>query len=75
MRSAVGTMMTRLLAGGETDLAKQLLHPAFVDDMPAPERRNGRVVEHSSVRDDLGMLMQLGLVPPPRPAGGSSAPG
>ena len=28
-----------------------------------------------AVRDDLGMLVQLGLVPPPRPAGDSAAPG
>jgi hypothetical protein len=26
---------------------------------------DGRVVEHSAVRDDLGMVMQLGLLPPP----------
>lgn len=25
---------------------------------------DGRVIEHSAVRDDLGMIMQLGLLPP-----------
>lgn len=136
MRSAVESLMTGLLAGGETDLAEQLVHPDFVNIGAAPERRNGpsgaaatsewlrscfgelrydihrvfidadmaaayvtmhgtheggvppgvpathkpfaveqvhlfrfandgRVVEHSAVRDDLGMVMQLGLMPPP----------
>lgn len=134
--------MTRLLAGGETQLAEQLVHPEFVNIEAAPERRNGpsgaaatsewlrsafgdlrydihrvfvdgdmaavyvtmhgthegglppgvpathkpfavkhvhlfrfaddgRVVEHSAVRDDLGMLMQLELLPPPAGADGS----
>ena len=136
MRAAVEMMMTRLLAGGETDLAEQLVHPGFVNNEADPERRqgpsgaaatsewlrscfgdlrydihrvfidgdtaaayvtmhgthegglppgvpathkpfsvehvhlfrfadDGRVVEHSAVRDDLGMVMQLGLLPPP----------
>ena len=105
MRGAVEMMMTRLLAGGETDLAEQLVHPAFVNNEADPERRqgpsgaaatsewlrscfgnlrydihrvfidgvvhlfrfadDGRVVERSAVRDDLGMVMQLGLLPPP----------
>jgi predicted ester cyclase len=136
MRSVVELLMTRLLAGGETDLAEQLVHPDFVNNEAEPERRNGpsgaaatsewlrscfgnlrydihrifidgdmaaayvtmrgthegglppgvpathkpfavkhvhlirfaddgRVVEHSAVRDDLGMIMQLGLLPPP----------
>ena len=145
MRRAVEAMMTRLLAGGETELAEQLVHPEFVNNEADPERRNGpsgaaatsewlrscfgnlkydihrvfvdgdmaaayvtmhgthegglppgvpathkpfavehvhlfrfaddgRVVEHSAVRDDLGMVMQLGLLPPPG-AGESSPPG
>ena len=136
MRAAVEMMMTRLLAGGETDLAEQLVHPTFVNNEADPERRqgpsgaaatsewlrscfgnlrydihrvfidgdtaaayvtmhgthegglppgvpathkpfavkhvhlfrfadDGRVVEHSAVRDDLGMVIQLGLLPPP----------
>ena len=136
LRSVVDSMMTRLLAGGETELAEQLVHPDFVNNEADPERRNGpsgaaatsewlrscfgnlrydvhrvfvdgdmaaayvtmhgthegglppgvpathkpfavkhvhlfrfaddgRVVEHSAVRDDLGMVMQLGLLPPP----------
>ena len=136
MRSAVESLLTRLLAAGETDLAEQLVHPEFVNNEADPERRNGpsgaaatsewlrscfgnlrydihrvfvdgdmaaayvtmhgthegglppgvpathkpfavkhvhlfrfaddgRVVEHSAVRDDLGMVMQLGLLPPP----------
>ena len=136
MRSAVESLMTRVLAGGETDLAEQLVHPDFVNNEAEPERRNGpsgaaatsewlrscfgnlryeihrvfidgdmaaayvtmhgthegglppgvpathkpfavkhvhlfrfaddgRVVEHSAVRDDLGMVMRLGLLPPP----------
>ena len=144
MRGSVETMMTRLLAGGETDLAEQLVHPEFVNNEADPERRHGpsgaaatsewlrscfgnlrydihrvfidgdaaaayvtmhgthegglppglpathkpfavkhvhlfrfaddgRVVEHSAVRDDLGMVMQLGLLPPP-PASSESRP-
>ena len=136
MRSAVESLMTRVLAGGETALAEQLVHPDFVNNEAEPERKNGpsgaaatsewlrscfgnlryeihrvfidgdmaaayvtmhgthegglppgvpathkpfavehvhlfrfaddgRVVEHSAVRDDLGMVMQLGLLPPP----------
>ena len=96
MRSAVESMMVRLLAGGETELAEQLVHPEFVNVEAAPERRNGpggaaathkpfavkhvhllrfaddgRVIEHSAVRDDLGMIMQLGLLPPLAAAGGN----
>jgi predicted ester cyclase len=141
MRSTVETLMTRLLAGGETELAEQLVHPEFVNHEASPERRNGssgaaatsewlrscfgnlrydihrifvdgdmaaayvtmhgthegglppgvpathkpfavkhvhlvrfaddgRVIEHSAVRDDLGMIMQLGLLPPPAAAQG-----
>ena len=136
MRSAVESLMTRVLAGGETDLAEQLVHPDFVNNEAEPERQkgasgaaatsewlrscfgnlryeihrvfidgdmaaayvtmhgthegglppgvpathkpfavehvhlfrfadDGRVVEHSAVRDDLGMVMQVGLLPPP----------
>ena len=136
LRSVVESLMTRVLAGGETELAEQLVHPDFVNNEADPERRNGpsgaaatsewlrscfgnlrydihrvfvdgdmaaayvtmhgthegglppgvpathkpfavkhvhlfrfaddgRVVEHSAVRDDLGMVMQLGLLPPP----------
>jgi predicted ester cyclase len=136
LRSVVELMMTRLLAGGESELAEQLVHPDFVNNEADPERRNGpsgaaatsewlrscfgnlrydihrvfvdgdmaaayvtmhgthegglppgvpathkpfavkhvhlfrfaddgRIVEHSAVRDDLGMVMQLGLLPPP----------
>ena len=135
LRSVVELMMTRLLAGGESELAEQLVHPDFVNNEADAERRNGpsgaaatsdwlrscfgnlrydihrvlvdgdmaaayvtmhgthegglppgvpathkpfavkhvhlfrfaddgRVVEHSAVRDDLGMVMQLGLLPP-----------
>ena len=142
MRSTAETMMTRLLAGGETQLAEQLVHPEFVNIEAAPERRkgpsgaaatsewlrsafgdlryeihrvfvdgdmaaahvtmhgthegglppgvpathkpfavkhvhlfrfadDGRVIEHSAVRDDLGMIMQLGLLPPLVAAEGS----
>ena len=141
MRSAVESLMTRVLAGGETDLAEQLVHPDFVNNEAEPERQNGpsgaaatsewlrscfgnlryeihrvfidgdmaaayvtmhgthegglppgvpathkpfavehvhlfrfaddgRIVEHSAVRDDLGMVMQLGLLPPPAAATG-----
>jgi hypothetical protein len=41
MRSAVESMMLRLLAGGQTELAEQLVHPEFVNVEAAPERRNG----------------------------------
>jgi len=139
LRSVVELMMTRLLAGGESELAEQLVHPDFVNNEADPERRNGpsgaaatsewlrscfgglryeihqilvdgdmtaayvtmsgthegglppglpathkpfavkhvhlirfaedgRALEHSAVRDDLGMVMQLGLLPPPASA-------
>ena len=142
LRSVVESMMTRLLAGGETELAEALVHPDFVNNEADPERRDGpsgaaatsewlrscfgnlrydihrvfvdgdmaaayvtmhgthegglppgvpathkpfavkhvhlfrfaddgRVVEHSAVRDDLGMIMQLGLLPPPAASEGS----
>lgn len=37
---------------------------------------DGRAIEHSAVRDDLGMVVQLGLLPPPSPQGpnASAAP-
>src|SRR6185436_4125253 len=41
LRSVVESMMTRLLAGGETELAEQLVHPDFVNNEADPERRNG----------------------------------
>jgi predicted ester cyclase len=134
MRTAVESFMTRLVAGGETELAEHLVHPEFVNNEAVLERRNGpsgaaatsewlrscfgnlryeihrifvdgdmaaayvtmhgthegglppgvpathkpfavkhvhmfrfaddgRVVEHSAVRDDLGMVMRLGLLP------------
>src|SRR4051812_43414514 len=136
LRTVVESVMTRLLAGGGTELAEELVHPAFVNNEAAPERRNGpsgacatsewlrscfgdlrydihrvfvdgdmaaayvtmhgthegglppgmpathkpfavkhvhlirfaedgRALEHSAVRDDLGMVMQLGMLPPP----------
>jgi len=137
--------MTRVLAGGETALAEQLIHPEFVNNEADPERRNGpngaaatsdwlrscfgdlrydihrifidgdmgaayvtmhgthegglppgvpathkpfavehvhlfrfaddgRVVEHSAVRDDLGMIRQLGLLPSPPAAPPETSP-
>ena len=41
MRSAVESLMTRLLAGGEIELAEQLVHPEFVNNEADPERRSG----------------------------------
>ena len=41
MRSAVETLMTRMLAGGETELAEELVHPDFVNREADPERQNG----------------------------------
>lgn len=134
LRQTVESLMLRLLAGGETDLAEQLIHPEYINNEADPERRtgprgaaatsdwlrscfgdlhfeihrifidgdtaaayvtmrgthegglppgvpathkpfavkhvhlyrfsdDGRVVEHSAVRDDLGMVRQLGLLP------------
>jgi predicted ester cyclase len=144
LRQNVEDLITRLLAGGETDLAGRLVHPDFVNNEASPERRHGpegaaatsewlrscfgglryeihhifvdgdmtaayvtmsgthegglppglpathkpfavkhvhlirfaddgRAVEHSAVRDDLGMIMQLGLLPPP-PSGSPDRP-
>ena len=36
--------------------------------------QDGRAVEHSAVRDDLGMVMQLGLLPSPEGQQGSASP-
>ena len=145
MRATVESLMTRVLAGGETALAEQLIHPEFVNNEADPERRNGpsgaaatsdwlrscfgdlrydihrifidgdmgaayvtmhgthegglppgvpathkpfavehvhlfrfaddgRVVEHSAVRDDLGMIRQLGLLPSPPAAPPETSP-
>jgi hypothetical protein len=41
MRSVVETMMTRFMAGGETGLAGELVHPDFVNTEAVAERRNG----------------------------------
>jgi predicted ester cyclase len=136
IRENLEALMTRVLVAGEIELAERLVHPDFVNNEAAPERRNGpqgmaatsewlrscfgdlnyevhrllvdgdmaaayvtmhgthegglppgvpathkpfavkqmhlfrfapdgRVLEHSAVRDDLGMIMQLGLLPPP----------
>jgi predicted ester cyclase len=136
LRQNVEDLLTRLLAGGETDLAERLVHPDFVNHEASAERRrgpagaaatsewlrscfgglryeihrilvdgdmaaayvtmsgthegglppglpathkpfavkhvhlirfaeDGRALEHSAVRDDLGMVMQLGMLPPP----------
>jgi predicted ester cyclase len=144
LRQSVEDMLTRVLAGGETDLVARLVHPDYVNNEAAAERRHGpagaaatsewlrscfgdlsyeihhifvdgdmtaayitmrgthegglppgvpathkpfavkhvhlirfaddgRAIEHSAVRDDLGMIMQLGLLPPP-PAGRSYGP-
>lgn len=145
MRATVESLMTRVLAGGETALAEQLIHPEFVNNEADPDRRNGpsgaaatsdwlrscfgdlrydlhrvfidgdmaaayvtmhgthegglppgvpathkpfavehvhlfrfaddgRVVEHSAVRDDLGMIRQLGLLPSPPAAPPETSP-
>jgi predicted ester cyclase len=138
LRQNVADLLTRVLAGGETDLVARLVHPDFVNHEAAAERRHGpqgaaatsawlrscfgdlryeihhifiddhmtaayvtmsgthegglppglpathkpfavkhvhlirfaedgRTLEHSAVRDDLGMVMQLGLLPPAPP--------
>src|ERR1700752_2003300 len=41
LRRVVELMMTRLLAGGETELAEELVHPDFVNNEAAPKRSNG----------------------------------
>ena len=41
MRGTVETMMTRLLAGGETDLADEPVHPEFVNNEADPQGRHG----------------------------------
>jgi predicted ester cyclase len=135
LRRNVEDLLLRLLAGGETDLAERLVHPEFVNQEAAPQRRDGpagaaatsawlrscfgdlsyeihdilvdglrtaayvtmsgthegglppgapathkpfavkhvhlirfaedgRALEHLAVRDDLGMVLQVGLLPP-----------
>ena len=136
LRQNVEDLITRVLAGGKTDLVARLVQPDFVNNEASAERRHGpegaaatgewlrscfgdlkyeihhifvddhmtaayvtmsgthegglppglpathkpfavkhvhlirfaedgRAVEHTAVRDDLGMVMQLGLLPPP----------
>jgi hypothetical protein len=40
MRATVESLMTRVLAGGETALAEELIHPEFGNNEADPERRN-----------------------------------
>lgn len=35
--------------------------------------KNGKIVEHRGVRDDLGMMRQLGLIPDELPASAKAA--
>src|SRR3954467_1464586 len=41
LRRVVELVITRLLAGGETALAEELVHPDFVKNEADPERRHG----------------------------------
>ena len=41
LRQNVEDLLTRLLAGGETDLAGRLVHPDFVNNEASAERRLG----------------------------------
>ena len=45
-----------------------------VQHMHMLRMRDGRACEHWAVRDDLGMLQQLGIIPAPAPAGGPARP-
>ena len=60
--------------GGGTNLGSFAGHPptgrqGFIDVIDICRFENGQMVEHWGVADQLGMLMQLGLVAPPaRPA-------
>ena len=51
LRGNVEDLLTRLLAGGETDLAERLVHPDLVNTEAATERATDP--------------RQLGLPPPP----------
>jgi hypothetical protein len=42
LRQNVEDLLTRLLAGGEIDLAPRLVHPDFVNNEASPERRAAR---------------------------------
>src|ERR1700709_810136 len=41
LRQNVADLLTRVLAGGETDLVARLVHPDFVNNEAAAERRHG----------------------------------
>ena len=41
LRQNVEDLLTRMLAGGETELAARLIHPDFVNSEASPERRHG----------------------------------
>jgi predicted SnoaL-like aldol condensation-catalyzing enzyme len=69
-----------LLNRGNLDVADELVAPEFINHEAPPGRdrgpdmhfvrfRDGKAVEHWGVRDDLGMMQQLGVIPEPGQAG------
>jgi predicted ester cyclase len=58
-----GTHEGELLGIGPTNKAFRVQH------MHMLRMRDGRACEHWATRDDLGMLQQLGIIPPPAPPG------
>jgi antitoxin (DNA-binding transcriptional repressor) of toxin-antitoxin stability system len=51
LRQHVADLLTRVLAGGETDLVARLVHPDFVNNEAAAERRHGPEGARFRVRD------------------------
>jgi predicted ester cyclase len=56
--------------GGGTNLGSFAGHPptgikAFIDVIDVVRIEDGKIVEHWGVPDQLGMMMQLGLIPQP----------
>jgi hypothetical protein len=48
--------LEEIYAGGDLELADELVHPDYADHEPAHP-------EHWGSRDDVGLLTQLGLLP------------
>ena len=61
-------VLEELFEKGNLDAADELIHPDFVNHEAPPDNPRGpdglkeTVIEHWSVRDDLGQALQLGLI-------------
>ena len=68
--AVIGDMVWARQKGGGTNLGGFAGHPptgikAFTDVIDVVRIEDGKIVEHWGVPDQLGMMMQLGLIPQP----------